>query len=319
MDPIQRKLDLIDKQLAGGDFHKRLIRTSPLVFVVVGLIVGIVLQEILRRLGGDDSRLVWMWVAMLGLCGASAIVLFALQEGGPRPEVTAYMALVCFVCIGAIRMISFAAPASNDISKLVGSEPNPAMIRGVIVAEPYVERHRDWAFARFKPTDPASSFYLKLIEAKTVDGWAKVSGTVRAQVDGPVLDLKAGDYIEAYCLLERFKAATNPGQFDTAKHLARRNVFVAASVKSRDGIEILESPPAALFAKVRAKIRQTAARALLGDLPSDGSGRGMLQALLLGYRGDIDSDTYLAFRRTGLLHFVSLSGMHFGVLVGIVW
>jgi len=94
---------------------------------------------------------------------------------------------------------------------------------------------------------------------------------------------------------------------------------VAASVKSRDGIQLLDSPPAALFAKVRAKIRQTAARALLDDLPSDGSAQGMLQALLLGYRGDIDSDTYRAFRRTGLLHFVSLSGMHFGILVGIVW
>jgi len=319
MDPIQRKLGLIDKQLAGGDFHKRIIRTSPLVFVVAGLIVGIVLQEVLRRLGGDESRFVWMWVTLLSLFGGSAIVLFALQKGGSRPEGIAYTALVCFACIGAIRMISFAEPASNDISRFVGNEPKPAKIRGVIVTEPHVNRHSDWAFARFKPTDPTSSFYLKLTEAEAVDGWAQVSGTVRTQVDGPVLDLKAGDYIEAYCLLDRFKPPTNPGQFDTAGHLARRNVFVAASVKSRDGIQLLDSPPAALFAKVRAKIRQTAARALLDDLPSDGSAQGMLQALLLGYRGDIDSDTYRAFRRTGLLHFVSLSGMHFGILVGIVW
>ena len=348
MDPIQRKLALIDKQLADGDFHKRIIRTSPLVFVVVGLIVGIILQEALRSLGGDDSRFLWMWVSLLGLCGASAIVLFALQEGASRPEATAYMALVCFACIGAIRMIGFSQLKANDIANFVSSEkgwatertgspeeridgdsplrenirnagPIPASIRGVIVTEPYVERHADWAFARFKPTDPASSFYLKLTEAEAVDGWAKLSGTVRVQIDGPVLDLKAGDYIEAYCLLDRFKPATNPGQFDTATHLARRNVFVAASVKSRDGIRLLNSPPAALFAKARAKIRQTAARALLGDLPSGDAGRGMLRALLLGYRGDIDSDTYRAFRRTGLLHFVSLSGMHFGILVGIVW
>jgi len=39
----------------------------------------------------------------------------------------------------------------------------------------------------------------------------------------------------------------------------------------------------------------------------------------LGYRGNIDSTTYRAFRKTGLLHFISLSGMHLGILVGIIW
>jgi competence protein ComEC len=47
--------------------------------------------------------------------------------------------------------------------------------------------------------------------------------------------------------------------------------------------------------------------------------KGLLEALLLGYRGNIDADTYRAFERTGLLHFISLSGMHLGILVGMVW
>jgi len=319
MDPIQRKLDLIDKQLAGGEgFHKRIITTAPLVFAAVGLIVGIVLQDILSP-SADLSRLAWLWASLPGLCSAAAVVLFTVHNGHSQPRPAAYMALACFVCLGAIRVISFNSLEPNDIAGFVANDSRLARIRGVVITEPHIERHIDWAFARFQPTDPASSFYLKLTEAKAVDGWVPAGGTVRVQVDGPVLDLKAGDYIEAYCLLERFKPATNPGQFDTARHLARRNVFVAASVKSRDGIALLQSPPAAAFTKVRARIRQTAARALLEELPSDGSGRGMLQALLLGYRGDIDSATYLAFRKTGLLHFVSLSGMHFGILIGIVW
>jgi DNA internalization-related competence protein ComEC/Rec2 len=41
--------------------------------------------------------------------------------------------------------------------------------------------------------------------------------------------------------------------------------------------------------------------------------------LLLGYRSNIDSNTYRAFRITGLLHFISLSGMHLGILIGFVW
>ena len=52
MDPIQRKLDLIDKQLVGGDLHRQIITTAPLLFAGVGLIVGIVLQNILSPAAG---------------------------------------------------------------------------------------------------------------------------------------------------------------------------------------------------------------------------------------------------------------------------
>jgi hypothetical protein len=300
MDAIQRKLAFIDKQFAGRDFHKRIVRTSPLVFVAVGLIAGILIQEAIfgSRAEGDGAHAVWLWLMILGLGAGSAVVIFVAQATGKvtsyAPLLLGFCALVCFACLGAIRVISFNQPEANDIRNFVGGEEQsatkgtettekradmdslrssppgdgndessgdddnsvvsadaavtnngsmPATIRGVIVTKPYIEKNPDWKFARFKPTDPTSSFYLKLTEAKTVSGWAKVSGTVRVQVDGPVLDLKAGDCIQAYCRLDRFGPSTNPGQFDMARHLAGRNVFISASVKSREGIEPLEPPP----------------------------------------------------------------------------
>jgi len=235
------------------------------------------------------------------------------------PLITAYLALVCCLCLGSIRLTTFHQPKPNDIRNLIDNERKLATIRGAIISEPYVQKNQDWKFARFKPADPSSGFYLKTREIKTVDGWAKVTGTVRVRVDGPVLDLKAGDYIQAYSWLDRFQKATNPGQFDIAKYLARKNIFIAASVQSRDGIEKLEGSQAGILTKIKRKFRQTATQALLGELSPQESSRGLLEALLLGYRGNIDSATYKAFRRTGLLHFISLSGMHLGILVGIVW
>jgi competence protein ComEC len=322
MDPIQRKLDLIDKQLAGGEgFHKRIITTAPLVFAAVGLMLGILLQQGLAGPAdkGDALRFPLGWAALLGACSLTGAVLFATDSRYSRPQVIAYAAFVCFMCLGAIRVVSFNRPASNDIRRLVGGDPKLAQVRGLIVTEPYVQKREEWAFARFKPTDPTSSFYLKLTEAKAVDGWAKARGTIRVQIDTPILDLKPGDYIETYCVLSRFAPATNPGQFDIARHLAGRGIFISASIESRDGIELLASPPAALFTRLKIKVRQVAAEAVLGSVPSDEPGRGLVEALLLGYRGDIDSDTYKAFKRTGLLHYVSLSGAHFAVLIGIVW
>ena len=342
MDDIQRKLALIDKQLTAGpaNLHRQIISTCPLVFVAVGLIIGILIQHTL--LGswatGDGARLLWLWLILLALLTVATIFFFIIQQSSSNQHslltthhyATAYFALACFVCLGAIRLTGFHQPKPNDIRNFVTGEPKLTTIRGLIITKPYINENRQWKFRRFKPTDPTSSFYLKVSEVKTVaegslrrNGWAKVTGTVRAQVDEPVLDLKAGDYIQAYCWLDRFKPPTNPGQFDTAKYLARKNVFLAASIKSRDGIEILRFAQndrwSGAFTKIKSRLRQTATRALLGDLSPAEPSRGLLEALLLGYRRDIDSDTYEAFRKTGLLHFISLSGLHLGILIGIIW
>ncbi len=377
MDDIQRKLALIDKQLSGGffDSYQRIISTSPLVFAAVGLILGILIQDALlaSRFTFHASQL--FWLILLALCVAGSFIFFAIQRISfnnqspvtnhqsfdelkmvskvePLPitnyqYATAYLALICFTCLGAIRLTSFYGPKPNDIRNFVGNEKNLtaenaksaerelklnsadsvvkenvrklATIRGLIITDPYINRNENWKFVRFKFTDPDTSFYLKLGELKTVDGWSKVSGTVRVQVAGPILDLKAGDFIQAYCWLDRFEPPTNPGQFDIAKYLARKNVFIAASIPSRDAIEVLQGSSTGFLAKIKRKAREVVVQSLLGSTyPQDESER-LLQALVLGYRAEMSIATYEAFRKTGLLHFVCLSGMNFGILVGLIW
>ncbi len=317
MDDIQRKLELIDKQLTGGfaEYHKRIISTAPLLFAAVGLIAGILIQD-------GFSLPVQLWLAAVGACAAATVILCVVYRDREErlPYILAYTVLICFVCLGAIRLSNYEQPAGNDIRNFIGEERRLATIRGSIITEPYVNKNGGWEFARFAHKDPTSSFYIKLGEVETVDGWAKVSGIVRVQVDESVKDLlKAGDYIQAYCWLSRFKEATNPGQFDIAKYMARKNVFIAASVNSRDAIEILQDDPADFFAKIKRKARDIAVQSLLGSpYPQDENER-LLQALVLGYRTEMDAATLEAFRKTGLLHFVCLSGMNFGIFVGMIW
>jgi len=366
MDDIKRKLALIDKQLTGGFFnsYQRIISTSPLLFAAVGLILGILIQNIffesrvtlVRRSfsegGIHASQLIWLILLIISVI--LSVSIFFIQRRSKfdsySPILLSSCALIVFACLGAIRLNSFYQPELNDIRNFVDNErnltaenaksaekelkldsagPAPsavkenvrklATIRGLIVTDPYINRNKNWKFARFKFTDPDTSFYVKLSELKTVDDWADVTGTVRVQVAEPVLDLKAGDYIQAYCWLDRFKPTTNPGQFDIAKYLARKNVFIAASIKSHDSIELLKDNPTGLFTKIKSRFKNAATQALLDGPSPDDQSEGLLQALLLGYRRDIDSATYEAFRRTGLLHFISLSGMHLGILVGTIW
>ncbi len=313
MEDIRRKLAQIDRQLAGINFHEKIISTSPLLFIAAGLILGIIIQN-------RFHLPVPVWLILLALFTAAVTVFFILRQSSTYCRfVLAYLALICFVCLGAVRLTSFHQPKPCDIRNFVTEERQLATIRGLIVTEPHINRYEDWKFARFVPTDPSSSFYLAVDEVETVQGWKKANGTIRVLVDEPVLDLRAGDYIRLYCWLDRFKPPTNPGQFDTANYLAGRNVFIGASVNSRDAIELQTNRPAGIFTRLKTKLRQIASKALLSDLQQEDAGRGLLQALLLGYRRDIDSKTYRAFRETGLLHFISLSGLHIGILIGIIW
>jgi competence protein ComEC len=312
MDEIQRKLELFEKRLAGRwSFHKTIISSAPLLFIAIGLIFGICLQRYLEIN-------VWVWLALLLTFFVAAIVI-SFCRWKARVAILAYMAMLCAVCLGAVRLAGYRHISATDIRNFVGTERMLATIRGRIITEPYTKYNDDWAFARFTHSDPSSSFYLELTDAEAVNGWEKVSGEIRVVVDEPVQDLKAGDYIEAYCQLSRFRGATNPGQFDLAGYMAGGNVYVGASVKSREGIKLLRSEGDNLWFRFQSHLRQIVSGALLDDETADESERGLLEALLLGYRGNIDADTYRAFEKTGLLHFISLSGMHLGILAGLVW
>jgi competence protein ComEC len=322
MDEIQRKLAQIDRQLSGVNFHKRIISTCPLVLVAVGLISGILIQSIL-----PESQLIWFWMILLILGLLSAVTFFIIHMKNRfnvySPIILGFCTLVCFLCLGAIRLISFHQLRPDDISNLIGDEQKLATLRGLIVTEPYINDNKNWKFAKFKYGGPATSFYVKVTEVEAKDGWTKAAGTIWVRVNESVPNLNSGDNIKIYCLLNRFASPTNPGQFDIQKYMARKNVFVAAFVKTQDGIRNLSSIPnvgrLSVFRKLQSRIKQAASRALLDTMSLEDPSRGLLEALLLGYRGNIDSSTYAAFRKTGLLHFISLSGMHLGILAGMVW
>ncbi len=320
MNEIQRKLALIDHQLAGRTLRSRLVSRAPLFFPAVGLMAGILVQS---RLSGDSTdpaspAAVWIWFILL-LCMAAAVsVYFARSRQNPRPETLAYGLLLCFVCLGAVRLLAFEKADPHDIRNLVGRDRILATVRGRLLTQPYQAR-QDWCFAPFVYADPSSAFYLRLDQLKTAAGWEQVTGTIRIQVDEPTPHLRIGDSIQAYCWLHRFEEPTNPGQFNLARYLRLRNIYVGASVPAREAIEVCDDPPRDTSMSLRRCFTDAAARGLLDQPPSDTPGEALLEALLLGERRNIDRDTYEAFRQTGLLHLVSLSGMHLSILVLIVW
>jgi len=320
MDEIKRKLTLIEAQLSRRSLQRRLIATAPLFFLAVGLMTGILVQQALsvRLVDVPSAAFLRGWGIALGLCSAAVLFAFVRARQNPPVPLMAWGALLCFLALGAIRLVSFEATCPRDIRHLVGEDRVLATVRGRLLTQPY-QRREDWCFAQFVFTDPSSAFYLRLHQIETDHRWRPVSGTVRVQVDEPTPNLQIGDEIEAYCWLYRFAPPTNPGQFDLATHLRRRKVHIGASVPSRNALQVQKGTERNLFSKMRNHLSAAASHALFPNASPDDPGEGLLEALLLGDRRNIDRQTYEAFRKTGLLHLISLSGMHLGIFVGLFW
>ena len=309
MDAVERKLAQFDLPHSPHDLLGYAADRIPLLPPALGLIAGIWLQEQIRPV-------VWIWL----LLGAVLVVVTAVAFHRKRAssQVLVTVATLGFLCAGAIRMAVAGRVAPDDVRKVLADDPRPAAIRGLIVRDLRVD-DRDGSLNVTRPMDPSTTFYLRAGEIQTAGGWAPVQGTLRVWVGEPVNDLEIGDHVQVHGWLDRVRPATNPGQFDIAAYLRDQGILAVATVKSRQGIERLPNSLSGLPARIVASIRHGAWLALSGDWPAGTQSLGLAQALLLGYRQDIDSRLYEAFCRTGLLHYVSLSGMHFGILVGIVW
>jgi competence protein ComEC len=314
MDLVRYKLQRLDERNAGlRGLLGRHLESLPLAFCAVGLISGIVIQQY-----AAPGRVVWLValaVAMVG--GVTAAV--ALEKPG-RPAAVALAAAVAFTCLGGIRIEHATQPDPRSISALIPADGSIADLRGRVASDVHIEDRTSWQFGQFVRGDLASGFDLELSQAKCVDGWQDVTGTLRVVVAEPVYDLKAGQSMQMYAFVKAIHGPDNPGGFDARAFYARLGVCGAAFVDGRSAIEDWAgNQPQGIFSRFQQWLRDAAGRKLRWGRSERDESDGLLDAFLMGTRSDITPQTYEAFRRTGLLHYVSLSGMNIAIVIAAVW
>lgn len=125
--------------------------------------------------------------------------------------------------------------------------------------------------------------------------------------------LQQGDYILFKNKLQDIHKSGNPGSFDYAAYCAVHHIFQRAFLKADEWRKAPghRKDPAGFFAKVNARTR-----AVLKKYIPDKDAHGVAEALLLGYRTDIDDETWQAYTNTGIVHIIAISGMHMAMVYG---
>ena len=141
----------------------------------------------------------------------------------------------------------------------------------------------------------------------------------RAQVTlytkpGEILpDLPYGRNIELDARIRVPRNYGNPGAFDYAHYLARRDIYWTASAAA-SSVRILPGQCGRPLEKFAMDLRAAALHRIERLYPGDGYNTGMMQALLLGQQYQLQRVWTEGYRNTGTFHTIVISGTHVAIL-----
>jgi len=308
MEQIDRRLRDLQRELqAPPDFIEEL-HQGGLVAPVLGFIIGILLQHTLKA-----PPLVWLSGLVLQLP-----LGFFLWRARQNPSAMLLYSLSTFGVLGGLRMLQFSTPAPDDIRHVVTPDEQLVALRGTVSTPPQI--HFDTGpIPLANPLAPATTCCVRVHAVEGPTHWQRAHGSVYVRVGEPMPTLAWGDRVELYGQLSPIRAATNPGQLDRARALAYRNIAGMVTVKNVAGVVRQDEDARGLWHGLQRIPARWARSVLLRGFREGTPHTGLLRALVLGDRTQIASQTYDAFAHTGLLHLISLSGLHVGLLLALIW
>jgi competence protein ComEC len=311
-DHIRLNLRWLDRQDSQAPIVYRMFAETPLLGLSLAMIAGILYSAQLSPSSVFFGLGVFVPMALVLM--AAAIFVRSLRL---KLLLTFASAVILCVCLGAARFATIRYQPPAHLNRLLIEDQQLATLRGRIISG-IRDSGQERSFSSIPWLSSQSSFYLSADAIQTRSGWQPVTGTIRVQVNEPVEHLGPGDDVQLYCRLSRFTPPANPGQFDLQQHMHHRGVFVAAAVPIREGIEVIDRNGSWFF-RLRSWLYRYSTDALLDETATDPDVRSLVSALLLGQRGSLDPTLVAAFQKTNLAHFISLSGMHVGILAGSLW
>ena len=138
----------------------------------------------------------------------------------------------------------------------------------------------------------------------------QVHGLVRLSLGGKLEEVAPGDHLRVPVRLRRLKSFKNPGLEDRERLWAAREVRVNGFVKSPRLATSWPGQPGPL-----GWWRRAGRELIRSRVPEPAA--GLLAAQLLGDRSAVDEDSEEVFRRLGLSHILSISGLHLGLWFGL--
>jgi competence protein ComEC len=194
--------------------------------------------------------------------------------------------------------------ASAEIRQLVAARV-PLLLRGRIVDDPVAIRDR-------------LQTLLQVEQVWRKGRWRPAPGKIRLSIRDPSRQapIRFGERIEVSARLRQPRNFGNPGAFDYRRHLEGEGIHLLGTVKSPRLVRRLATPrwsPGSFLHRLRSRLLRRLSRPFPGRPGQEC--RRYLQAILLGERRSEEAPFDGLFRQTGVYHILSISGLHFSLLL----
>ena len=142
---------------------------------------------------------------------------------------------------------------------------------------------------------------------------ARAQVTLYTRENESLPDLHYGQHIELDARVRKPHNYGNPGAFDYARYLARKEIYWTASSAAHT-VRVLPGRCGSRFQQAIMDVRQAALNRMASLYHGDLYQTGMMQALLIGQNYQLQRIWTDIYRSTGTFHVIVISGTHLAIL-----
>ncbi len=262
------------------------------------------------------ERLRWvLWCPVLMACG---IAVYFQWDHEPSIWLAPSLLIILGSCwllvtrkrLGRLILLLFFIP-------IVGF--SAAQVRTLSVHAPVIEKKVGpvWVVGTVLRWEPKAGHYRVTLSNLSIDrlsNWGSPA-SVRITVKSGRTLVKAGDKIRVRAVLYPPAGPAMPGAFNFARQAYFKQIGGVGYAVSNP--EILERRAESDLRTYVVSIRQMLTERILLSLP--GVNGSISAALITGERGNIPENILSAMRESGLAHLLAISGLHIGLVAGILF
>ena len=128
--------------------------------------------------------------------------------------------------------------------------------------------------------------------------------------------LQEGDWILSSSPMKRIQKNNNPGAYDFASQSAMKGIYIKVTAKNKGEYIVLYHEKNVFKQRITAT-RKWIIETLENNLP-DKRIVGLAEAMIIGYRDDLDKDLLTSYVNTGVVHIIAISGLHLSLIFMII-
>ncbi|MBN2580435.1 MAG: ComEC/Rec2 family competence protein [Pirellulales bacterium] len=282
-------------------------RYQPLVIVFLAVVGGILID-----------RYVPLSIGFWGILGVSAFAAwwFLRRKNWDRPAGAAILCAVAALA-GVWHHCRWCLFADDDLGNYAQTAKQPGCLQARVLRgpRPLPPPPTDTVFPVY--FEPGYRLQVEALALRDRVEWIPISGRVDLVVRGETPPaVEAGDRIRIFGQLSAPSPAMNPGEFDRAAYARSRRVRAQIQSQMPACLSVLPSGGSWNPIRLLERLRRRSAEVLESRLAPRQS--ELAAAILLGEREQLDFQRTGAFMTTGTIHLLSISGLHVGILAGLL-